>query len=152
MARNRCSQCDKELPPSWAERAKENWDPVCPDCAARDLKKQSIRRRRILDTSVRRKASLELIPKPADPASASAPGSSQPVSSSKVPAASSSKTSIRTPIPMEIELDTDDPVLLAAQQAAAAAAEESAKVDSLEETKQIRKPKWPPGPQVRLNF
>jgi hypothetical protein len=152
MARNRCSQCDKELPSTWANNSRENWDPVCAECASRDLKKQSIRRRRILDTSVRKKANLDLKPQPATPAQEQpSAASTQGVGTSQMPSVASSKTSIRVPLPMDIELDTDDPILLAAQEASAAA-DKAKNVDPLEETTQIRKPKLPPSPQVRLDF
>lgn len=165
MGRRRCSQCDKELPATWSESPNANWDPVCPECALRDLKKKSIRRRRVLDTSVRKKGSL----KPA-PASTPAPTPVRP------PAAETReivlRSSQRTAIPMDFELDTDDPLLLAAQggsgqdqsQATAEAATEEAKAmpgkqkktekdEDVEDTSKIRKPKPPTtGPQIRLNF
>jgi DNA-directed RNA polymerase subunit RPC12/RpoP len=156
MSKRRCSQCDKELPASWSERHDANWDPVCPECASRDLKKKSLRRRRILDTSVRKKPNLELQPQAATPAQPQAPAQAPAAPQAQAPSQpppqipSSSNVSQRTPIPMDIELDTDDPLLLAAQQQATE--EEDAEVDPMEETTQIRKPKLPPGPQVRLNF
>jgi hypothetical protein len=161
MSKRRCSQCDKELPASWSERSSDaTWDPVCPECASRDLKKKSLRRRRILDTSVRKKPNLDLLPQPATPAQppaqpiaqAPAQSNSQAPAQPQTPIPTSSNVSQRQPIPVDIELDTDDPLLLAAQEAAAG--EETKEVDPLEETTQmkIRKPKLPPGPQVRLNF
>jgi hypothetical protein len=153
VTRNRCSQCDKELPLSWTGKDRENLDSVCPKCATGDLKKQSVRRRRILDTSVRKKANLDLKPQPATPAQAQPSATSaQGLGTSQVPPADLTRTSVRDPISMDIELDTDDPILLAAQEASAAAAEKVESVDPPEETTQIRKPKRPPGPQTRLNF
>jgi DNA-directed RNA polymerase subunit RPC12/RpoP len=150
MSKHRCSQCDKELPPSWGEAANANWDAVCPECASRDLKKKSLRHRRILDTSVRKKANLDMMPQLAAPAQPSEQVPGQPQAQPATPVPVPSNVSQRTPMPMDIELDTDDPMLLAAQQESAR--EETKEVDPLEETTQIRRPKPPPGPQVRLNF
>lgn len=161
MSKHRCSQCDKELPPSWSENAHTNWDVVCPECAARDLKKKSLRRRRILDTSVRKKTGLEMMPQLAtsdqQPAQYQAQAPAQPQTSTppqtQPTAQLPGESSKRVPIPMDIELDTDDPMLLAGQQEAAEAEEKEKKtIDPMEETTQMRKPKIPPGPQVRLNF
>jgi hypothetical protein len=154
MSKHRCSQCDKELPPSWSQGANANWDPVCPECASRDLKKQSLRRRRILDTSVRKKPNLEIQPEPTasaqSPTQVTTPPQAPAVPHPQAEVPASGKVSLRAHLPMDIELDTDDPLLLAAQNAEAE--EEEKDVDPMEETTQIRKPKPPQGPQVRLNF
>jgi len=104
----------------------------------RNLRKKSIRRRRVLDTSVRKKVNL-------NPASEADQPRKQP--------------STRTDIPMNIELDTDDPMLLAAHgetdQGEAKESTEDVEQDiDVEETTQVRKPKPPPepGPQIKLNF
>jgi len=141
MAKKRCIQCDKPLPESWSTAKDQNLEAICPGCALRNMRKKSIRRRRILDTSVRTKPTLK---------QSTAIRRKQP--------------STRTDIPFEIELDTEDPMLLSAEgqadqeeQPADAAEElspeEKEKFDG-EQTTQIRRPKNPPstGTQIKLDF
>ena len=89
----RCTQCDKPIHGSRA--SPDQRQDICTKCAERNLRKKSERRHHLPGVSER--------PKKAEPKSMNASASMQP---NPEPTNSS--------IPLDIELDTDDPMLLAA--------------------------------------
>jgi len=91
----RCNQCDKPLHDSWASSPDEKQD-ICVDCAQRNLRKKSERRIRLPESMERRKATKQ---KSMSATASMQPDAGQPENAS---------------IPLDIELDTDDPMLLAA--------------------------------------
>lgn len=51
MIRHKCSECSGPLPQHWRPLATRTCESVCPECAAKHMRKKSARRKRLAEVA-----------------------------------------------------------------------------------------------------